>query len=297
MGKLRVLLVFFVMAALLWCLTPTMVGACAPEPCYWIGSAKVDDAWVPAGTAISAWINGVQFGETTTGSLPGYDAWEFQIMVPSDDLATPGVKEGGYQGETVQFKIKRPGDVGWLEAAIDPAGMAMFAWESLYSGVLLTASAPAPAALEGQVHLQGRPAPPSSTWETPLRVMFFEPGTNSILREENVTTDQEGSFTIPDVASDIYDIGVKCPRSLSELVTGVGFPGGATIPVDFGTLREGDANDDDVITGLDYAVLWSFFGQTSGEALEKCDFNRDGAVTGVDYSLLWNNFGQIGSCW
>ena len=81
---------------------------------------------------------------------------------------------------------------------------------------------------------------------------------------------------------------------MSELVTGVGFPGGATIPVDFGTLREGDANNDDVITGLDYAVLWSFFGQTSGEALEKCDFNRDGAVTGLDYSLLWYNFGQIG---
>ncbi len=299
MGKLRVLLVFFVVAALLWCFTPTTVGACAPGPCYWIGSAKVEDAWVPAGTEISAWINGVQVGETTTGSLPGYDAWEFRIMVPSDDPATPGV-EGGSQGDMVQFKIKRPGDVGWLEAAIDPATKAIFVWgdpDFAWHGVLLTAGNPPPATLEGQVHLQGRPTPPDPTWETPLRVVFFAPGTNTILREENITTDQEGSFTISDVASDIYDIGVKCPRSLSELVPDVAFPGGATVPVDFGTLREGDANNDDATTGLDCALLWFYFGQTSVEALEKCDFNRDGVVSGLDYSLLWTNFGQKGDMW
>jgi hypothetical protein len=296
MGKLRVLVILFVAAALLSCSVSKMerAYACSPGPAVWIGSAKVNDTWVPAGTAISAWINGAQVGETTTGSVSGSQAWEFLIEVRSDDPTTPAV-EGGYLGDIVHFKIKRASDVGWLEAAIDPPGDAVFVWENVWAGVLLTAASnPSPATLEGQVDLQDRPAPPDPTWETPLTVKFFEPGTNNVIRTEDVTTDGQGNFTVADVASGFYDIGVKCPRSLSRLVTGVGFAGGATVAVDFGTLREGDANNDDVINGLDYAVLWSSFGQTTGEALDKCDFNRDGAVTGADYSFLWNDFDQVG---
>jgi hypothetical protein len=226
--------------------------------------------------------------------MEGQEASEFRIEVPADSPYTWDVIEGGKNWDKVFFKIKRPYDADWRAALINSEESGVFFDDCWYWHVLLTTEVPLFAALEGQVDLQGRPEAPDSSWETPLRVVFLEPGTNTILREENITTDEEGSFTIPDVASDIYDIGVKCPRSLSELVGGVAFPSGATVPVDFDTLREGDANNDDTITGLDYAMLWSYFGQTSGEALEKCDFNRDGAVTGVDYSLLWNSFGQIG---
>jgi hypothetical protein len=99
---------------------------------------------------------------------------------------------------------------------------------------------------------------------------------------------------VADVEAGIYDIGVKCPRSLSNLVTGVAFSSGTPTEVDFGTLREGDANNDDVVNGADYAMLWFYLGQTSGEALDKCDYNRDGVVSAIDYSLLWGHFGQSG---
>ena len=77
---------------------------------------------------------------------------------------------------------------------------------------------------------------------------------------------------------------MKRTRRLSELVTKVEFPTGAIVPVGFGIMRESDANNDDVIIGADYAVLWLCLGQTSGAGLDRCDFNPDGAVTGVDYS-------------
>ena len=148
--------------------------------------------------------------------------------------------------------------------------------------------------LSGHVGLQGRPDAPHTAWETPLTVVFFEPGTDTVVREENVTTDNEGNFTVVDVETGTYDIGVKCPRSLSELASGVGLAGGAIVPVDFGTLREGDANNDDAITGADYSFLYTYFGAASIPGVDYCDFNRDGRVNGLDYSLLWTNFSQAG---
>jgi hypothetical protein len=153
---------------------------------------------------------------------------------------------------------------------------------------------PPPGSLSGHVDLQGRPTPPDASWITPLTVVFFEQGTDTVVRTEDVTTDNQGNFTVADVEVGTYDIGVKCPRTLSNLVTGVAFSASTATQVDFGTLREGDANNDDAITGADYSMLWFYLGQTSGEALDKCDFNRDGAVSGTDYSLLWMNLGQLG---
>ena len=148
--------------------------------------------------------------------------------------------------------------------------------------------------LSGHVDLQGREIPPDASWETPLTVVFFETGTDTVVREEDVTTDNEGNFTVADVASGTYDIGVKCPRSLSNLVTGVAFSAETVTPVNFGTLREGDANNDDAITAPDYSYLYTYFGATLSPGVDYCDFNRDGVVSGLDYSLLWGNFGQAG---
>jgi len=64
-------------------------------------------------------------------------------------------------------------------------------------------------------------------------------------------------------------------------------------------MREGDANNDGVTIGADYAVLWFCLGQTLGEALDKSDFNCDGVVTGVDYSwrgITLDRYGICGVC-
>jgi hypothetical protein len=148
--------------------------------------------------------------------------------------------------------------------------------------------------LSGHVDLQGRATPPDDSWITPLTVVFFEQGTTNVVMTEAVTTDNEGNFTVADVGAGTYDIGVKSPRTLSNLVTGVAFSTDTVTSVDFGTLREGDANNDDVVSAPDYSYLYTYFGATSSPGTDYCDFNQDGVVSGLDYSLLWGNFAEVG---
>jgi hypothetical protein len=116
---------------------------------------------------------------------------------------------------------------------------------------------------------------------------------------ENVTTDNVGNFTIADVAPGIYDICVKSPRALSELETGVVMVSGTPTSADFGTSREGDANNDDAISLADYALLYAAYGSAPGDGNwnDSCDFNRNGAVDLADYALLYANYGQMGDCY
>jgi hypothetical protein len=150
------------------------------------------------------------------------------------------------------------------------------------------------ALLEGHVDLQGRPAHPHASWITDLTVTFLQD--SAVVRTENVTTDNAGNFTIADIAPGTYDIGVKSPRALSELETGVVMVSGTTTLVDFGILREGDANNDDSISLADYALLYTAYGSIPGDANwnDNCDFNRNEAVDLGDYALLYTNYGETG---
>lgn len=149
--------------------------------------------------------------------------------------------------------------------------------------------------LQGHVTLQGRPAPPNNQWLTPLTVVFLSPGTSVVLHTKDVITDSSGYFTIANIPAGTYDIGVKSPRALSLLVEDVIIFGDSTTSIEFGTLLEGDCNNDDVINGADYSILQDYFGKVTPEALAACDFNRDGAVTSLDYALLYANYDQVGA--
>jgi PKD repeat protein len=148
--------------------------------------------------------------------------------------------------------------------------------------------------LQGHVNLQGRPAPPHASWITNLTVTFLQ--SDVAVRTETVTTDNEGKFAIPGVTPGTYDIGVKSPRALSQLETGVVMASGTTTPVDFGTLREGDVDNNDTVNIIDFGLLADAFGSVSGAANwdDRCDFNRDGVVNIMDFGLLSDNFGQSG---
>jgi len=71
----------------------------------------------------------------------------------------------------------------------------------------------------------------------------------------NRTTDAYGNFTIEDIEFGTYDIGIKNCTALSELATNVTLSVGMTTVVDFGTTREGDANGNDAVTGMDFSLL------------------------------------------
>ena len=76
--------------------TYSMVEAVPPLPSSFHGTVKVNGAYVPAGTVISAWIDDVQYAQTTTELYLGESV--YAIDVPGDDSSTAGIIEGGAPG-------------------------------------------------------------------------------------------------------------------------------------------------------------------------------------------------------
>ena len=67
--------------------------------------------------------------------------------------------------------------------------------------------------------------------------------------------------------------------------------------VDMGTLRAGDANDNNVVNSADFTILKNTFGKGPGDPGydPHGDFNSDNVVNSQDMSLLKLNFGQGGA--
>lgn len=146
----------------------------------------------------------------------------------------------------------------------------------------------------GSVTLQGRPTPPVLAWSVPLTVSLTASGQTTPAYVFDPTTDQEGTFSISGITAGTYDVAVKNHHTLQNVQSVTVVDG--TNNVDFGTLREGDANDDNFVTLLDFSILVTAFGTGEGDAGfdARADFNEDGFITLLDFSLLVSNFGQAG---
>ncbi|MCK5181701.1 MAG: hypothetical protein KAQ73_04090, partial [Dehalococcoidia bacterium] len=152
------------------------------------------------------------------------------------------------------------------------------------------------ATLEGHVSFTGRGSN-NTKWAELFNVTLFEPGNlSNVLWAGNATTNNTGVFTITGLDSGTYDIRIKNWTCLSELKTNETLTVGNTTVVDFGTTREGDANNDDYINILDASSLASSYGSSEGgpDWNAHCDFNRDGNINILDASTLTNNYGQHG---
>ncbi len=153
---------------------------------------------------------------------------------------------------------------------------------------------PAMAQIRGSVNLQGRPTPPDLSWSIPLTVSLTLPGQGAPAYQYNPTTDLSGVFTVTEINPDAYTVLVKNSHTLQNAKP-VTLTAGTNV-VDFGALREGDANDDNFVTLLDFSVLVTTFGKGQGMPGydDRADFNEDDFVTVLDFSLLATNFGQSG---
>ena len=152
------------------------------------------------------------------------------------------------------------------------------------------------ATLEGHVSFTGRGSN-NTKWAEPFNVTLFEPGNlSNVLWTGNATTNNTGVFTVSGLTAGSYDIGIKNWTCLSELKTNETLTAGNTTVVDFGTTREGDANNDDYINILDASSLASSYGSSEGgpDWNAHCDFNRDGNINILDASTLTSNYGQHG---
>ena len=155
------------------------------------------------------------------------------------------------------------------------------------------------AILEGYVAFVGRGGP-GLRWVESFNVTLFEVGNlTNVTWTGSAITDTNGFFSVSNLTPDTYDIGIKNWTCLSELVTNVTLTSGNTTVVDFGTMRVGDANNDDCITISDRTLLYGCWGPAEGDPGwdPNCDFNRDGYITISDRTLQYGNWGQSGDAY
>ena len=94
------------------------VHALPPLPSTIYGTVKVDGVNVPLGTAVTAWVNGVEYASTLTTEYLSDSV--YSVDVPGDDPATAGILEGGIEGDTIVFHI---GDLVAVETGVWHTGV------------------------------------------------------------------------------------------------------------------------------------------------------------------------------
>lgn len=122
------------------------------------------------------------------------------------------------------------------------------------------------------------------------------------------TTDPYGFFTVPvgTLPNGVYDIRVKGPDGGQGGNTLPGFlansgsvtlTGEPTTDVEFGLMRAGDANNDNVVNSVDFDIFLNSFDESLGDPDydNRVDFNGDNVVTSIDFTLLNRNFGASGA--
>jgi len=147
--------------------------------------------------------------------------------------------------------------------------------------------------LEVHFYLQGM----SPTHTITLALSFCTPGGGSVLFSQTLTGLADGNPIIcPDLPIGIYDLKLKEENALSTLRQGVQILSSSTTTADFGEQQVGDANGDDVVNILDFALLKASFGKTTGQAGfdPRADFNGDGTINASDFALMKSNFGRWG---
>jgi hypothetical protein len=148
--------------------------------------------------------------------------------------------------------------------------------------------------------LQGRPSPPSVLQSVPLTVSFYPSTGGPPALVATPAADDDGRFTVANAPAGTYHVRVKHAQSLSSQAQAVVISMGGSASVDFGTLRTGDADQNDQVDIVDFSLLRASFSTLTSCALANpsqatcADFDASGQVDIVDFSLLRANFGLMG---
>ena len=138
-------------------------------------------------------------------------------------------------------------------------------------------------------------SPPDPSWIVPLEVTLCRDGDAVLTR--NAFTDDSGSFTV-DVLAGTYDLLVKNSHTLANRQDDITIPeNGATALIDFGTLFEGDADNDNAVISSDFFILRNTYNMSEGDPGydDRADFDEDQAVISSDFFLLRNHYNEQGA--
>ncbi len=153
---------------------------------------------------------------------------------------------------------------------------------------------PVTVVMVGHVSLQGRPTPPNPHWNVPVSVNLVRSTGSSF--DYDTATDQSGYFIVTfGLVPDNYTWRVKNPQTLAN--SGIVTLAEGYNSVEMGTLREGDANNDNCVNVSDFNIRKATYGKSAGEQGydPRGDFNSDNIVNIADFNLLKGIYGQCGA--
>jgi uncharacterized repeat protein (TIGR02543 family) len=135
-----------------------------------------------------------------------------------------------------------------------------------------------------KVALEGRASPPDASWVTELKI-YADGNTYTI------NTDNEGHCQFPkELSEGDYSLCVKNSHTLANRIAPVAVNSDGMI--DFGSLLEGDVNDDNKVVMIDYTLLFQSKGKCQGAIgyNANANLNADNCVNKDDASLLQANY-------
>jgi hypothetical protein len=125
---------------------------------------------------------------------------------------------------------------------------------------------------------------------------LYEPGTNNLEASYPTNTDQSGNFKVCDLVTGTHDITLKNPHTLRNRLLSVTLDPLITYALNFGTLLEGDANDNNRADLFDFSLLATAYRSVPGDPNwdERADFNENDRIEIFDFSLLATNYNRQG---
>ncbi|MFN7118381.1 MAG: T9SS type A sorting domain-containing protein, partial [Saprospiraceae bacterium] len=127
-------------------------------------------------------------------------------------------------------------------------------------------------------------------------VALYQPGTTAqIGTTYNSTANTSGSMTVNNLKPGTYDIRIKHPQYLAKLINRTLVAGANTLTG--GQLKTGDANNDNVVSALDFSILAATFNKLMGNNGydDRADFNNDDRISALDFSLMTANYNKAGA--
>jgi hypothetical protein len=162
--------------------------------------------------------------------------------------------------------------------------------------------------LIGHVVWEGRPAQPSALQSLPITLTLRHSG-GAAYEFSGLSTDPSGylSVNLGGLQTGSYTYRAKGPHATPNTNTTPGFLAisgtlsianlNTSVTAEMGTMRAGDANNDNVVEVLDFNILKNTFGKSVSDPGfdPRADFNADNVVEVLDFNLLKLNFGQAGA--
>src|ERR1041385_4436154 len=151
--------------------------------------------------------------------------------------------------------------------------------------------------LRGHISLQGRPTPPDPLLSVAANSSLRPVGAGAGAASNYAAfTADSGYFTVTaELAPGDYLWYVKNPQTLAVSGT-VSLVGGLNA-LEIGTLRTGDADNNNVVSISDYNAQYVSFGRSVRDLNfdPRTDFNGDSIISISDFNLLKNSFGRWGA--